>query len=207
MAFDDVAGLDVDGQDHDVIPYRAARLLDFADRPVPVSLARTEREPRSVGAVEEVPLRDPGRDLDLLPSPLTPGLRHTLPLAGLRQAQQALELPPVEAHHHLAVDDGHGRGPIAEPLELLERRRILADVPVREPDALLRKKLFLCLAARSAGLAIKDDLFCHQTLLSPPRFIALGPKLTDRKQLTTSVTTPGRRTSVHLSGGRSVIEP
>ena len=78
MADDDVSGFDVVGQEHDLIPHGAARLLDLADCPDSVSLARPEREPCSVRAVEELAICDPGRDLDLLPSPLTPGLRHTV---------------------------------------------------------------------------------------------------------------------------------
>ena len=84
VALDNVARLDVVGQDHDVIAHRAACFLDRPHRPVAVALARPEREPRSVGAVEQVTVPDPGRDLDLLPSPLAPGLQHPVSLsAGL----------------------------------------------------------------------------------------------------------------------------
>ena len=86
MAFDDVARLDVVGKDHGVIPHGTAGLLDRRHRPHPVALARPEREPRSVGTVEEVAVLDPDRDLDLLPSALAPGLRHPVSLsAGLLQ--------------------------------------------------------------------------------------------------------------------------
>src|SRR3990170_4897701 len=72
MALDDVPRLDGIGQDHDLIPHGAARLLDLAHRPRPVPFARPERQARSVGAVEEVSALDPGRDLDLLRSPPPP---------------------------------------------------------------------------------------------------------------------------------------
>ncbi len=163
MALDHVTGLDVVGQDDRLVPYGTARLLHLPDRPLAVPFARPEREARSVRAVEQVAVRDPGRDLDLLPSPLAPGLRHPVSLsAGLLQPQQALDLSAVEPHHDLAADDGHGRGPVAEVLELIERSGIFADVLVRERNALLRKKLFLGLAARSPRLAVQDDLFRHR---------------------------------------------
>jgi hypothetical protein len=94
MALDDVPRLDVIGQDHDVIPRGAARLLNLGDRPLAVLNARPERQARSVGAVEEVPVPDPGRDLDLLASPTAPGLRHTVyPPGVLRQAKQRSIFP------------------------------------------------------------------------------------------------------------------
>src|SRR3990170_8827767 len=89
----------------------------------------------------------------------------------LRQAQQALQLPPIEPDDHLPVDERHGRGPVAELLELRQRIRILADVLVREGDTFLRKELFLRLAAHS--------LHFHQTAASrwkfPPQVSRRGP--------------------------------
>ena len=187
MALDDVPRLDGIGQDHDLIPHGAARLLDLAHRPRPVPFARPERQARSVGAVEEVSALDPGRDLDLLRSPPTPSPWHTVyPPGVLRQAQQALDLSAVEAHHDLAADDSHGGGPIAEFLELIERSRIFADVLVRERNTLLRKKLFLGLAAYSARLAVDDDLFRHHVLLWAPSLRALSPKMSDVTNITLS---------------------
>ena len=169
MALDDVPRLDVIGQNHDVIAHRAACLLNLGDRPLAVLNARPERQARSVRAVEEVSTLDPGRDLDLLPSPLAPGFRHPVsPSAGLLQPQKALNLSAVEAHHDLAADDSHGGGPVAEFLQLIERGGIFPDVFVREGNALLRKKLFLGLAARSPRLAVDDDLFRHHVLPSQP---------------------------------------
>ena len=79
VALDEVAGLDIIGQDHDLIADRAARRLDLADRPDPVALARPEREPGAVRAVEGLSASDPRRDLDLAPSARAPGRRHLLP--------------------------------------------------------------------------------------------------------------------------------
>jgi hypothetical protein len=87
VALDDISRLDVIRQDHGLLSDGAACLLYRGDCPMPVPFARTEREPRSVGAVKEVTALDPGRDLDLLPSPVTPSGRHPMCLlGGLRQA-------------------------------------------------------------------------------------------------------------------------
>ncbi len=81
VALDKVARLDVIPQNDDLIPHRTARLLDFGHSPYTVPFARPEREPRSVRTIEEVSVFDPDRDLDLLPSPPTPGFRHANLLA------------------------------------------------------------------------------------------------------------------------------
>lgn len=71
-ALDHVPGLNVVRQENHLSTDRTARRLDLSHRPHPVRLARPEREPRSVWAVEDVTARDPHRDLDLLPSAVTP---------------------------------------------------------------------------------------------------------------------------------------
>jgi len=108
------------------------------------------------------------------------------------QPQQAFELAPVEPDHDLAVNEGHGGGPVAELLEFLERRGILADVLVRERDPLLRKKLFLCVAARSARLAVDDHLFRHHVLLCWPVSGMFSPTTSDAMKIMVSMnkTTP-----------------
>jgi hypothetical protein len=118
-----------------------------------------------VGAVEELAACDPGRDLNLLSSPLAPRLRHCPPAARLRQAQQAFEPSPVEADDDVAVDRRHRCCLVSEPLKIGQGSRVLADVPVRERDPSLRKKLFLSLAARSAGLGVNHDVLRHHAPL------------------------------------------
>jgi len=68
------------------------------------------------------------------------------------QAEQALELPAVEADDDLVSDDddGHGR-PARARQELSPGGRILGDVLRLERDTFLRKKLFRQVAASSAG--------------------------------------------------------
>jgi hypothetical protein len=69
--------LNIIGQEDHFSTDSAARSFDLSHAPHPVHLARTEREPGSVGAVEEITALDPSRDLNLLPSAVTPDLRHT----------------------------------------------------------------------------------------------------------------------------------
>lgn len=79
VALNDVPRLHVIGEEHHLLTLGAARLLDLGDRPGAVPFARPEREARSVGAIEDFPARDPGRDLDGLPSPVAECSRHRLP--------------------------------------------------------------------------------------------------------------------------------
>ena len=72
MTFDDVTGSNVTGQENDFSADGATCSLDFGYGPRSIGLARPEREPRSVRTVEEIAALDPGRDLDLLPSPFAP---------------------------------------------------------------------------------------------------------------------------------------
>ena len=83
----------------------------------------------------------------------------------LRQAQQAFEPSPVEPDDRVAVDHRHRCCLVSEPLEIGQGGGVLADVPVRERDPFLRKKLFLSLAARSAGLGVNHDVLRHRALL------------------------------------------
>jgi hypothetical protein len=68
--------LDIIWKDHRFITHGAARLLHFSYRPLAHLFARPEREARSVRTVEDIPALDPGRDLDLLPSPVAECGRH-----------------------------------------------------------------------------------------------------------------------------------
>jgi len=96
-----------------------------------------------------------------------PHLRHqAFGIGPSGETQEALDPAPVEADHHLAVDDRDGRGLVAEAQKLLQGRRVLPDILRCERDTLLRKKLFLSLAARSAGLGVDDDLLRYHVLLS-----------------------------------------
>jgi hypothetical protein len=82
----------------------------------------------------------------------------------LDQAQQSFQLPPVKAYHGLAIDDGDRGGPEAQLQELLKSGGILSNVLRHEGDTLLGKKLFLLVAAASAGLRVHDNLFRHGLL-------------------------------------------
>ena len=95
-------------------------------------------------------------------SPLSFGcsLRHVL-----RDAQEPLDLAPVKADNHLAVDDRDRSRPQSELHQLLQRLRIVPDVLRDELDTLLRKKLFLLVAGASPGLGIDDHLLRHDLLL------------------------------------------
>lgn len=163
MALDEVAGFDVIGQEDQLVPDRAARLLDLADRPDAVRLDRPQRKPCAVRAVEHVTTLDPGRDLDLLPSAGAPDLAHEQ--VWLREPQQTFEPSAVEADDVLAIDDGHRRCPVPEPDQFLASGRVLANVLDRESDPLLRKKLFLVVAGPSARLTVDDHVLGHQ---APP---------------------------------------
>ncbi len=126
-------------------------------------------------------------------------MRRALSMS-LRQAQQALQLPPIEPDDDFAVDDGHGGGPVPELLKLSQRRGVLPDVLVGEADAFLRKKLFLRLATRSARLAIHDDFFCHQALPCAPPFRVLSPYMREDTKITATwgYSTPRRACQLPL---------
>ena len=87
-------------------------------------------------------------------------LRHAL-----RDAKEALDLAPVKADDHLAIDDRDRSRAHPELQQLLQRLLILPDVLRGKLDALLRKKLFLLVAGASSGLAIDDHLLRHDFLL------------------------------------------
>ena len=87
-------------------------------------------------------------------------LRHAL-----RDAKQPLDLAPVKADDHLAIDDRYRSRAHPELQQLLQRLLILPDVLRGKLDALLRKKLFLLVAGASSGLAIDDHLLRHDLLL------------------------------------------
>ena len=125
-----------------------------------LSLARSV-SPAQFGQSKLSPLAIPAGITISCPHPWHQAFGIPPPLSELRQAQQALELPPVKPRHDLAVDDRHGRGPVPELQEFLQRRGVLTDILGRERDPFLRKKLFLPVAATSAGLRIDDDFFSH----------------------------------------------
>jgi len=72
-----------------------------------------------------------------------------------------LQSSPVEPDDDLSVDHRHRSRPGAEPQDLGERGRLLADILDLERNSLLRKKLFLSIAARSARLGVDSDFFRH----------------------------------------------
>ena len=86
--------------------------------------------------------------------------------AGLESGhpEQALDLAPIKAHHRLPINNGDRGRPVAELQEILERSRVCANVLVHEGHALARKKLFLLVATPSPGLAVHNDLLCHDHL-------------------------------------------
>jgi len=79
VTLDDVPGLHIVREKHRVVTNGTARLLDLGHRPDTVRFARPERQPRSVGSVEDIPTFDPGWDLDLLPTPFADRGRHCEP--------------------------------------------------------------------------------------------------------------------------------
>lgn len=213
MTLDDVARLDAIGQDHDLVPHRAARRLDLLDGPPFPGLDRPQGEPRAVGALEDLTAPDPGRDLDVLPSAVTPGARHDHLGSRSAQCQETLEPAAVEADHRLAVDHRDRCRAIPEALELGQRPRVRADVLRREGNAFLRKKLFLSFAARSARLCVQHDLSGHRL---PPRAL-IGPApehlaaLRRRQPLPLAYQvvplTPGRRACIAARDSRITGRP
>ncbi len=159
MALDDVAGLYLVGEDDGLVADGTACRLHLADRPDAVRLDRAECAPGAVRTSEHLVAADPRRDLDLLTSAWTPHRPHRGTLR--RETQKSLEPPAVEPDDDLAVDLRHWRSPVSHLDQLVAGRGILADVFDREIDALLRKKLFLVVAARSARLGIDDHRFRH----------------------------------------------
>jgi len=94
----------------------------------------------------------------------------SLPPSGLTQAQEPLDLAPVKADNHLAVDDRDRSRPQSELLQFLQRLWIFSDVLRGKLDALLRKKLFLLVTGASPGLGIDNHLLRHDLLLASSRF-------------------------------------
>lgn len=72
MAFDEIAGTHALGQHQPLVPYGAARGRNRVHGPTAFVDARPERQPRSVRAVEQVAVPDPGRDPNLLTSARAP---------------------------------------------------------------------------------------------------------------------------------------
>ncbi len=83
---------------------------------------------------------------------------HTFPLAN---AQEALQLTPVEADDNLAVNHGDWGRLEAEFQKFLQGLPIRPDILRLERNARLRKKLLLCVAAASPRLRVDDYLFGH----------------------------------------------
>ena len=151
VALDDVAGLHVIREDHYLLTHGAARGLEHHGRPVAAVLAHPERESRSVGAGDDVARARHGRELDLLPAPVTLYYDHytppePCPLDLLAQPEQALKLAAVETGDNFIVDDCHRCCPIAELQQLIKSCLVFPDVLVCKGNPLLRKKLFLLVA-------------------------------------------------------------
>jgi hypothetical protein len=81
--------------------------------------------------------------------------------APLSKAKEALKLSSVEAHHHFPVNHRDGRGLEAELQKFLPGLLVSSDIFRLEGNALLRKKLFLCVASPSPGLDVQNDLLRH----------------------------------------------
>jgi hypothetical protein len=62
------------------------------------------------------------------------------------------------------AEDGDGRGARPEGEELLQRRRILANVLLDDVDTLGKKELLLTVAGRSATLREQRYLLSHDSL-------------------------------------------
>lgn len=78
--------------------------------------------------------------------------------------EQLVEPVAVEADNDLPVDDGHRGRHDAELRELVERCRVLRDVPVDELHAFLRKILFRASAEQSVRLRVDRYLLCHAVI-------------------------------------------
>ncbi len=85
---------------------------------------------------------------------------------GSPSAEELTEPRLVKADNALAVDDGHGSGHEPHLLKVFKGRGILADVPLLEGNATLRKKLFRLVAEESARLGVDDDLLGHSPSFS-----------------------------------------
>jgi hypothetical protein len=83
----------------------------------------------------------------------------------LRNAEQPLDLAPVKADDHLAIDDRDRSRPHPELQQFLQRLGIVPDILRNELHALLRKKLFLLVAGASPRLGIDNHLLHHDLLL------------------------------------------
>lgn len=83
----------------------------------------------------------------------------------LTQPKEPLDLAPVKADDHLAIDDRDRSRPQSELLQFLQRLWIFSDVLRGKLDALLRKKLFLLVTGASPWLGIDNHLLRHDLLL------------------------------------------
>ena len=83
----------------------------------------------------------------------------------LREAQELLQLGPVEPDHRLIVDERDRRCPESHLDQFVHRALVRPDVLHRELHAFSRKILFLLVTGASAGLAVHNDLLGHGSLL------------------------------------------
>ncbi len=184
VALDDVTRPYIVGQDQQLLANGTTRLLHLRHGPDAVFLARPERQAGAVRAMafEDVAAFDPVRDRDLLPSPVARCCWQCSPPLYLAEPKEALDLAPVKADDHLAIDDRDRSRPQPELQQLLERLRIVPDVLRNELHALLRKKLFLLVTGASPGLGIDDHLLRHDLLLGSscigPGWPRSEPKIT-----------------------------
>src|SRR5260370_8565332 len=87
-------------------------------------------------------------------------------LARLRSFQKLLQLVAVKAHDNLSVNHGDRGRHVTKLLQFVQRCFIAGNVPIRELNLVLWKKLFHLRAEHSTRLTINDNLFAHRI---PPR--------------------------------------
>lgn len=85
---------------------------------------------------------------------------------GLSAPKRRVEFCSVEADDGCSVDDSDGGRHESEPLQFLNRGRVLCDIAFLVLDVLLRKILFRPLAEHSAGLRKNRYLLCHSMFAS-----------------------------------------
>ncbi len=117
VAFDDLAGLNVIGEDDHLVARGTARSLEDYGRPSSTLLAHPEREPRSVGTGDDVAAAYPKRQFDLLPAPAAryPNQTYLRPCGPDPSAQpeQPHKFAAIESDDDLAVNDCHWGRPIS----------------------------------------------------------------------------------------------
>ncbi len=121
----------------------------------------------------------------------------------LADPEQPLDLAPVEADNHLAINHCHRGRPQSKLEQFLQGLLIVSDILRGKFHTLLRKKLFLGIAGASSRRGIDDHLFRHDLLLrgNHPGFDA------DRVKSEPKISRPASKASTIVIGrpsGRSL---